>query len=310
MQAVEELAAAKVPGGSVVTIGVFDGVHLGHLYLMEQVRGQAKERRLASAVLTFQNHPRSVLTPGFQATYLCPLAERLELLRAAGVEHVVPLTFTHHLSQHTARQFVSLLVQHLGMRGLLMGSDFALGKGREGTAPVLEALGQELGYTLTIVEPFSQGGQVVSSTAVRRCLNEGDMQTAALLLGRPFTLCGPVVEGDKRGRAIGFPTANIDVPTDMALPADGIYCTVARVGDKSYKSATNIGVRPTFGELGRTVETYILDFDGDLYGQQMKIDLVHRLRPETRFSSVEELVAQMKQDVADARAFLLARSSP
>lgn len=309
MQAIEELAAAKVQGGAVVTIGVFDGVHLGHHYLIEQVKAQARERGLSSAVVTFRNHPRSVLAPGSQVTYLCPLEERLELLRAAGAAHVIPLSFTQQLSQLTARQFVELLVQHLGMRGLLVGPDFALGKGREGTAPVLEALGNELGYTLTIVEPFSREGQVVSSTAVRRCLGEGEMETAARLLGRPFTLGGAVVEGDKRGRTIGFPTANIDVPADMALPADGIYCTIAHVGGESYHSATNIGVRPTFGQLGRTVETYILDFQGDLYGQHMRIELVHRLRPEERFSSVEALVAQMKLDVEAARGMLAARRS-
>ena len=307
MQPIDELAAAKVEGGSVLTLGVFDGVHLGHGHLLEQLKALARQRGLSSVVITFRNHPRTVLAPGAPVTYIWPLEERLELLRSTGVDHVIPLTFTKELSQLTPRQFVELLTGSLGMKGFLVGPDFALGKDRAGTAPVLEALGREWDYTLTTVQPLSHRGQVVSTTAVRECLQAGDMDLAAELLGRPFSLFGDIVTGDRRGRTLGFPTANISVAPDIALPADGIYCTIATVDGRSRDSVTSIGVRPTFGELQRTVETYIMDFDGDLYGQPMRIDLLRRIREERRFSGAEELVAQMKRDVEDACRMLAAR---
>ena len=309
MQPTEELASTKVQGGSALTIGVFDGVHIGHRYLLEQVKASARRRGLASAVITFRNHPRTVLAPGEPVAYICSLTERLELLRTTGVDHVVPLTFTKELSQYSPRQFVELLTSCLGMKGLLVGPDFALGKGRAGTAAVLEELGRDLGYTVATVLPFDHQGQVVSATAIRRCLAAGDMELAATFLGRPPSLSGPVVVGDRRGRSLGFPTANIGVAPDIVLPADGIYCTVATAGGRSYDSVSSIGVRPTFGESLRTVETYIMDFSDDLYGQHLKIDLLKRLRDEKRFSGVDELVAQMKLDVETAREVLAGRGA-
>lgn len=304
----EELEAVRPDQDTAVAIGVFDGVHLGHRHLLQQVRALAARNGLASAVLTFRNHPLTVLRPDIRVTYLCSLEQRLALLHQTGVDHIIPLTFTHELSQRTAREFVSALVQRVRMRWLLCGPDFALGKGREGTVPVLKALGKELGFSVASLEPFTKGGRIVSSTAVREALAGGDVKTAAGLLGRAYSLAGPVVVGDRRGRALGFPTANLDVPQDIALPADGIYCTIAWVEGQPRHSVSSIGVRPTFGGDRRTIETYILDFEADLYGKMLTIDLVERIRAEERFATVEALIAQMQRDVLLARDLFAAQA--
>ena len=290
-----------------VTIGVFDGVHRGHLGLLAQLRAAAA-RELATAVVTFKNHPLTVLRPEIDVTYLMPFERRLELLEAAGVDRVVPIDFTQEISQLTAREFVTALRDRLSMRHLVAGPDFALGKGRAGTLDVLRGLGAELGFEVTEADPSVAGGVRVSSTETRRRLTEGTVDQAAELLGRPFRLTGEVVQGDQRGRALGYPTANLKIAPHMALPADGIYATLAHVGGRVLPSATSVGVRPTFEVAGRTVETFILDFDEDLYGAEVSIDFVERIRPELQFDSVEALIERMDQDVEQARGILAAEA--
>lgn len=304
---VADLEAVRPAKETALTIGVFDGVHVGHTHLISQVRATAKQQGLASAVVSFRNHPRTVLNPEVQFPYLCPLDERLALLGRTGADYVVPLTFTKELSQYTARQFAELLVQRLRMRHLLVGPDFALGKGREGTVPVLQQLGKELGYTVSTATAFLHKGVIVSSTGVRKALADGDVQQAAELLGRTYTITGTVVEGERRGRTIGFPTANIKSDLEMAIPGDGVYSTIAIVSGKRLGAATNIGVRPTFGHNARTFETFIMDFSGDLYGKQITIEFVARIRPEMKFPSVETLVAQMKKDIEKSRELVAAK---
>ncbi|MBI3743027.1 MAG: bifunctional riboflavin kinase/FAD synthetase [Chloroflexi bacterium] len=301
MDPLADLTATRVDRPAALTIGVFDGVHTGHRYLMDQVRAAAKRDGLAAGVVTFRNHPATVLAPHIPHTYLCSVDERLALLRDTGVDYVVPVTFTKELSQLRARDFVDALVKRVRMKRLLCGPDFALGKGREGTVPVLESLGREMGFAVEHVKPLVRDGMVISSTAVREALKAGNIRLATSLLGRRYRLNGPVVKGDQRGRTLGFPTANIAVDAYYALPADGIYATVAHIDGKAFDSATNIGVRPTFGVLGRTVEAYIMDFSGDLYGKHVDLEIVERLRPEERFASVDALIAQMHRDVAAAR---------
>ncbi|MEE9286275.1 MAG: bifunctional riboflavin kinase/FAD synthetase [Dehalococcoidia bacterium] len=309
MGPLEELAAVKVARDTALTIGVFDGVHVGHRYLLDNVRTAAAERGLASAVVTFRNHPVTVLRPHVQVTYLCAVDQRMELLRQSGIEHVAPLTFTRELSRLTAREFVAALVERLRMRWLLVGPDFALGRGREGTFPVLTKLGKELGFEVARAAPFTEAGRVVSSTAIRRALAQGDVEQAAKFLGRAYSLTGPVVLGDRRGQTLGFPTANLQIAADISLPADGVYCTVTWVDQQPHDAVTNIGVRPTFGELKRTVEAHLLEFEGDLYDKTLTIELIERIRPEQRFSGVDELVAQLNRDVATAKGVLAARVS-
>ena len=203
-------------------------------------------------VVTFNSHPQNVLSPQTKLARLTTVEERTRLLRGLGVELVVPLNFSTEVAALSAREFVSLLQMNLRMRGLIIGPDFTLGRGREGDATVLQTLGQELGFTVEVVEPLISGGSLVSSTAIREALSQGDMGATSKFLGRHFRLSGPVIGGMERGHGLGFPTANIGVDSDQALPIDGVYATLGYVGDKVYKSVTNIGIRPTFGDGQRT----------------------------------------------------------
>jgi riboflavin kinase/FMN adenylyltransferase len=245
-----------------------------------------------------------VLLPQSKLPFLTNLEERLELIGNLGIEFIVPLSFTQELSQLSARQFISLLKEHLRMRGLVIGPNFALGRGREGDVSLLTSLGREMGFPVTTVPYLRMEGQAVSSTAIREALSYGDVERASRLLGRHFALSGMVVSGVERGRELGFPTANIATEPERALPADGVYVTKAHIGGEVHKAVTNIGFRPTFGGEGRTVEVYLLNFAGELYGQRLTIELVGRLRGEVQFATAEELRAQIGKDVEQAKAVL------
>ena len=301
----EELRRAAAPGrSSAVAIGVFDGVHRGHRHLIGHLVERARNEGLAPLVVTFHPHPRSVLRPGTPLTYLCSLEERVELLRALGVDEVAVLAFTSELAQLSAHDFATLVVEELRMKLLVVGSDFALGRGREGTTDVLARIGGEMGFAVDVVPLLATSGEKVGSTAVRYALERGDMETVASLLGRPFALRGPVIKGAERGKGLGFPTANMAFGQDRALPAFGVYVTRAYLREGVFPAVTNIGLRPTFDEDKPTVETFILDFRGEVYGQELRIELLHRLRGEMRFPSAEVLREQIEKDVAAARAYL------
>jgi riboflavin kinase/FMN adenylyltransferase len=236
--------------------------------------------------------------------FLTTIEERIELLKQEGVDVVIMLSFTPELAQIGARQFVSFLQKHLRMRGLIIGADFALGKRREGDTEALRKLGEEMGFTVSVVPPLVLNGEIVSSTAIRQALAAGDMRKARELAGRPFSLHGKVVTGAGRGEGLGFPTANIEVGPEHALPPDGVYATRAHINGNAYPSMTNIGQCPTFGGCQRTIETFLLDYQGDLYGRDLKIDIIDRLRDEKKFGSVDELKAQVAEDVSRGRKLL------
>ncbi|MGB2853085.1 MAG: riboflavin biosynthesis protein RibF, partial [Dehalococcoidia bacterium] len=270
------------------------------------LKERASDAGLLSVVVTFHRHPRLVLSPRSNLTYLTSLKERIRLLESLGVGCVVTLSFTRELAELSAREFIGLLQKYLRMRSLVVGPDFALGKRREGDAPKLESLGEELHFSVEVVEPMVCEGGVVSSTAIRSALSQGDMIKVSQLLGRRFTLSGQVIKGDQRGKTLGFPTANLVPDPEQALPPDGVYTTRAFVNETAYPAVTNIGVRPTFGDGKRVVEVHILDFEErELYGHEIRIELVHRLRGEVRFSGADELKAQMQRDVEQARALLV-----
>lgn len=304
MQVVEELARLTPNREVVLTIGVFDGVHLGHQHLLNQVMDTAREMKALSGVVTFYPHPRQVIYQEERVPSLCTLDERLDILKSLGIELIATLSFTPKLARMEARQFVSLIQEHLRMKELVVGPDFALGRGREGDLDTLGVIGQEQGFGVRVVPPLGLEGLVVSSTAIRRALAEGDVVQAARLLGRRVSLYGPVIPGARRGKGLGFPTANLDIQTDLAVPANGVYVTRAYLGSSIHASVTNIGLNPTFGGQRRTVEVHLLDFDGDVYGQTMRIELLRRLREEKRFATVNDLVAQMQRDVAETRHIL------
>ncbi len=302
----KELEAGRPDGPAALTFGVFDGVHLGHLHVVRQLRDDALERGLTPVIVTLSNHPVAVLRPQVPLVLITSLKERLALLRAAGVEHVIPITFTKELSLYTADEFMRALCDCVGLRHFVAGPDFALGHDRQGTMPVLTSLGTELGYTVRQAAAFLLDGAPVRSTAVRQALSAGDIEAAGRLLGRPFALDGPVVEGEGRGQGLlGFPTANLGLGPLQALPADGIYATWATVEGERHPAATSVGIKPTFHADGpRVVEAFVLDFAGDLYGHHVRIEFVKRLRGQERFDDVDALAAQMRRDVEATREAL------
>ena len=298
-----------------ITIGVFDGVHRGHVALLRRVIDRAAANGSAAGVVTFHPHPQHVLRPDVPLSYLTSLEDRLSLLTEAGLEIVAPITFTSELSQTDAGDFVRLLVEELRLTELVTGPDFALGRQRGGDLATLRALGDELGFRVTVIDMVRDGGRnteddadaKISSSDIRDGLAAGDVARVNDLLGRRFSLHGPVVRGQERGRGIGFPTANIAVGPDQALPATGVYATLASIDGRLRPSATNIGVRPTFDDQPTvTVECHILDYDADLYGRDLRIDFVSRLRVEVKFDGVEALTAQLARDCRDARAAIAA----
>jgi riboflavin kinase/FMN adenylyltransferase len=304
----QELRRFPPRTGTALTIGNFDGVHLGHQHLVRFLIERARALGLQPGAVTLYPDPVRVLRPHEPMQYLSSLEERLELLQSLGLELVAPLTFTSELAELSPRAFVTMLRETLDMRLLVMGPDNAFGRNREATPEGMRALGEELGFAVEVMPaPLTTGETAaVSSTSIRRALREGDLPDVSRQLGRYYSLRGPVVMGDQRGRTLGFPTANIAVTADRALPAYGVYATWAYLGEEKLPSATSIGVRPHFGgELPR-VETFIFDFDRDIYDRILRIELVERLRPEAKFDSLQALLDEMYRDVARSREILSA----
>lgn len=304
MSVEEELAGLTPQKGMLLTIGVFDGVHLGHKYLLSELVEQARLKDLISGVVTFKQHPQRLLKPQSSLPFLTNLPQKIKFLKDEGVEAIITLSFTLELAQTGTHQFVSLLQKYLRMRGLVLGPDFSLGRNKEGNVAVLRALGQSMNFSLTVVPEITINGEVVSSTAIRNTLSRGNMRKVHDMLGRYFSLEGRVISGTGRGVELGFPTANLDIDPERALPADGIYATWTYIENQRYQSVTNIGKRPTFGESEQTVEVYILNFQGNLYRHELKIDIIKRLRREQRFDTIEELKKQIEGDIKQARAIL------
>jgi len=256
-------------------------------------------------VLTFHPHPASVLG-GHEIRCLTTPEERADLLAAQGVDVVITEPFTRDLAAVSAYEFMSRLKRQLGLEHLFIGYDFALGKGREGNAARLTEIGRELGYTVEVVPAVGDESGVISSTEIRKLVSRGDVAEAALLLGHPYQIGGPVIHGDHRGRTIGFPTANLDYPLQKVLPSNGIYACWAWLGSERFAAAINVGLRPTVhdDQTVPNVEAYLLDFDREIYGQHLKLDFVARLRDELKFPSLDALIEQMHRDVAQARDIL------
>jgi len=304
MQVEEELGSFLPPQDMLLSIGVFDGVHLGHQYLLAQLKEHARKEKLITGVVTFSQHPQKILSPDTKLPFLTDLKQRIALLKEEGIDAVIPLSFTPELARLSPRRFMALLSQYLRMRGLVIGPDFALGQGREGNIDNLRKLGQEMGFSVRVVPPVKIKGEVVSSTAIRQAIASGDMKRVLKLTGHFFSLRGLVTTGSGRGRDLGFPTANLKVNPEQALPADGVYATRAYIDDKIYRSTTNIGSCPTFDGTERTVEIHIIDYDGDLYGQELKVAIIERLRGETKFATAEELKKQIARDINMTRTIL------
>jgi riboflavin kinase/FMN adenylyltransferase len=288
-----------------LTIGVFDGVHRGHQAILCQLAAGAHENGAPAVLLTFDPHPAVVLA-GRDLKLLTTPEERAGLVSALGLDAVITHPFDRAVSDMSAHDFMARLKDHLGLSHLLIGYDFALGKGREGNAGRLAELGRELGYSVSVIAAVSDESGVISSTEIRKLVSVGSVAETAKLLGRNYALSGPVVHGDGRGRRINIPTANIQYPESKLLPANGIYACWAWIGAERHAAATNIGVNPTFTPDKRTVnvEAHILDFDRDLYGQEVKLEFVARLRDELKFDLIDVLLAQIHADIAKTREIL------
>jgi riboflavin kinase/FMN adenylyltransferase len=306
--------SAHAPGRpTAVTVGTFDGVHVGHRKLLAKVAALAGEIAApeggAAVAIVFRQQPRALLQPDRPAKYIQRLEDRLAMLAGAGLDVVVPVDFDPVLRELTPRRFVGELLDRLQMRHLVLGPGAAIGKDRSGDAAALAALGRELGFELHTVEPVLHRGQVVSSSAIRSALAEARLDDVEAMLGRRFAIRGTVESGERRGRQLGFPTANLTVESHSALPADGIYATWAltpegKSGDGKFPAATSIGLRPTFGAGRRTVEAHLIGFQGDLYGKPLGLEFVARLRDELKFDDVAALTRQIERDVVDTKGVL------
>jgi len=289
-----------------VAIGSFDGVHLGHQAILRNMVAHAHAAGMAAVVITFYPHPSVVLRGRRPSFYLSTPEDRSEHLLALEVDAVVTHPFNQEVASIRAADFVTRLLDLARMRELWCGEDFTLGHKREGTVTFLQAEGAKRGFWVNIITPQLMDGEPISSTRIRQTLRDGAMDQATRFLGRPFSLPGVVVDGDKRGRALGFPTANLRVDEELAIPANGVYVCQARLASAVYPAVASIGVRPTFEtqENKLTIEAYLMDFSGDLYGQTLRLDFIARLRPELKFTDVEALRAQIEQDVEAARRIL------
>ncbi len=291
-----------------VTIGTYDGVHLGHRMVIERTRREADARHAGVAVVTFDRHPASVVRPESAPKLLTTLDQKLELLDGAGVDVTYVVRFDEERSLESAEHFVAeVIVGCLGACCVVVGEDLHFGRGRLGNVALLRTLGAASGFDVIGLELLQGGAKVISSTAIREAVTAGDVELAASLLGRPHELRGVVIGGDQRGRTLGFPTANVAIPEQILLPADGVYAGWYLRPDQSrHGAAVNIGRRPTFYRDGTAalLEAFLLDFSGDLYGEQASVVLTHRLRGEAKFDSAGALVAQMRSDVASVRQLL------
>ena len=299
-------------GPAVVILGVFDGVHRGHRHLLESTGRAAREREAAAVAIVFAPHPEEVIRPGTRVARLLPPDLTHERLSAAGADHVVVVPFDDVLRALSPEDFLAALAPGIQLRGVAMTPESAFGHRRAGTLERVAEIGADAGFDAIPVEPLLVGGEPVSSSRIRALLAGGEVGEATALMGSPPLLRGTVVEGDHRGRELGFPTANLAFDYAPALPALGIYLGHVAVPDRSvgpgHPALVSVGVRPTFHDDGRVlVEAYLLDWDGDLYGAMLTLELAARLREERRFASVQELVAQMQADEAEARRLLADR---
>ena len=301
----EDLSHFEPDRDSTITIGVFDGVHRGHRHLIGRLVQEARSAGTLAGVLTFKNHPITVLRPSVEVRFLTDLEERVRLLKELGVDFVVPVGFDRELASLSSRDFLLHLYHKLRMRRLVVGPDFAMGRDRDGTLDTLPAIGESIGFAVEAVDLMTDSVGVVKSTTIRNSIVEGDVSRAARLLGRNFSINGTVGHGEERGRELGFPTANIELAPGFIFPGDGIYAAWAHLQSGKYMAATSIGVRPTFDDgENRTIEAYLLDFSDDIYGQPLRLEFVRRLRGEEKFDSIQALLDQMDEDVRRTREIL------
>ena len=304
MRISRQLSELKPPSGrACVAIGFFDGVHLGHQQVISQMIADARSQETAAVVVTFDAHPNTIVAPERAPRLIYPLEKKLQMIGQLGADATWLIPFNREFSRKTGEEFIREMIAGLGSIGsLCVGGDFAFGHQRSGNVPLLRRLGEELGFQVHGLAAIALDGQTVSSTRIREAIRAGDFDRAGQMLGRAYSLCGPVVRGDGVGHKLGFPTANVQVE-GLEIPPTGVYAAHLRVGTQTFRAALNIGFRPTLNspEPRMQVEAHALDFNGDLYGQPVEIVFVKKLREERKFPSLDALKAQIAADVSDAR---------
>jgi riboflavin kinase/FMN adenylyltransferase len=294
------------PNGAVVTVGTFDGVHRGHWEVLQETRRRAEADGRRSVLATFHPHPLRIVRPDAAPSLLTTPLEKEEILAESGLDYAVFLSFTRALAGYSPERFVrEILLERLHLRRLVIGYDHGLGKGRSGDVNELRRIGEQLGFEVHVVPAVNIDGQAISSSSIRRALQRGDVVAAAAGLGRPYSFRGPVIRGDGRGRRLGFPTANIEAPSpDKLLPREGIYAVRAYAAGQARAGVLHLGPRPVFQDAPPSIEVHLFDFDGDLYGDEVRVDFCERLRDIHAFASVEGLIAAIRADCEAARAVL------
>lgn len=299
--------AERVPN-SVITVGTFDGVHAGHRAIIDTVVEKAEERDARSVLVTFDPHPRDIINPGDDGIkLLTTLQERSEILKELGIDAMIVIPFDRDFSLLSSEEFVrDIIHKKIGVSEFVIGYDHQFGRNREGTIETIERLGKELGFDAYVVSKREVGEKTVSSSAIRKAISEeGNVEEAAEFLQRPYRLNGTVVHGDKRGKEIGFPTANIKPEhTNKIIPTNGVYAVKARINGDMYDGMMNIGMRPTFDGRVQTLEVNLFNFDKDIYGKEVQVRFFNRIRDEKKFDGKDELIAQLKQDEKQARRLL------
>ncbi len=297
--------------GTVVTVGTFDGVHRGHWAVLSEIRSRAQATGRRAVLVTFEPHPLRVVRPEAAPSLLTTAAEKKEILAQSGLDYAVFLKFTPELSRYSPRRFVEeILVAGLRVEELVIGYDHGFGRGRSGDAETLGMIGKELGFDVDVVGPIRFDGVAVSSSEIRKAVRSGELERARAALGRPYSLRGSVVAGEGRGRELGVPTANLRIGgADKLVPTAGIYAVVATTRRGTFPGALHIGPRPTFEGASPSIEVHLIDYGGpDLYGEEVRLDLIRYLRPVIGFETVAELVTTMNRDIVEAKQVLAAES--
>ena len=300
----DDLKKNQCRSDSVISIGVFDGVHLGHQYLFEALKATANLNQIKSGILTFINHPASILNPAFKQQLIDSPKDKIVKLRKTGVDFVIPIHFNTALSTLTAIQFIRLLQKHLNMAGLVVGPDFHMGAKREADVQVLQHLSDQMGFFMAVPSAYEKSTMPVRSTTIRQLILEGNIKKAKILLGVNYMISGKVITGYKRGSELGYPTANLQIDLNRIVPANGIYATKITINSQTYNGATSIGSNPTFNNKALSIETFILDFNENIYHKNIEVEFIDKIRDQITFTSTESLIAQMNKDVIKIRELL------
>jgi len=304
MKVIDNLQDYFIEGESILTIGAFDALHLGHQALVRNVVERAQQTGRQSGLVTFYPRPAQVLFPDRLIQHVTTPGEKAALLEQLGMDLMVLIQFTREFASQPAELFVHLLVDHLHPAEIWIGTDFMFGRDRGGNVDSMQRFGQDLGFDVHVLSPVQSDGSTISSSRIRQLLSEGNVVEAARLLGRYYSLAGEVVAGYQRGRDLGFPTANLEVRQERALPRDGVYACFVRLGAERFPAMANLGVRPTFDNGGRVLEVYLIDMNISLYGCDLVVEFVRWIRPETRFESADALIEQLHSDVTVALRLL------